>query len=151
MKLLINMGCFARCIQIAAVITSTRWRLETQTPKSWMDKSRPTERGRAYQQLGISHIAACSPEARGHTERCPDTEQAHVQLMLACRVELIERKRDGRLNALCDFFGTRAQRCGKRVTKVKLVEQRLITNRVQILDRSSVLPADLSLHQLVDV
>jgi hypothetical protein len=34
-----------------------------------VDKSRPTEVGRALKQLGITHIAAYSPEARGRSER----------------------------------------------------------------------------------
>jgi hypothetical protein len=34
-----------------------------------VDKSRPTEVGRALKQLGIEHIAAYSPEARGRSSR----------------------------------------------------------------------------------
>lgn len=34
-----------------------------------VDKSKPTQVGRALKQLGIEHIAAYSPEARGRSER----------------------------------------------------------------------------------
>ena len=40
-----------------------------------VDKSRPTEVGRALKQLGIEHIAAYSPEARGRSERMFGTLQ----------------------------------------------------------------------------
>lgn len=40
-----------------------------------VDKSRPTEVGRALRQLGIEHIAAYSPEARGRSERMFGTLQ----------------------------------------------------------------------------
>ena len=41
------------------------------TPKAGepVDKERPTQVGRAFKQLGIEHIAAYSPEARGRSER----------------------------------------------------------------------------------
>jgi hypothetical protein len=40
-----------------------------------VDKSRPTQVGRALRQLGIEHIAAYSPEARGRSERVFGTLQ----------------------------------------------------------------------------
>lgn len=40
-----------------------------------VDKSRPTQVGRALKQLGIEHIAAYSPEARGRSERTFGTLQ----------------------------------------------------------------------------
>ena len=40
-----------------------------------MDKARPTQVGRALKQLGIEHIAAYSPEARGRSERMFGTLQ----------------------------------------------------------------------------
>lgn len=40
-----------------------------------VDKSRPTQVGRALKQLGIEHIAAYSPEARGRSERMFGTLQ----------------------------------------------------------------------------
>lgn len=47
------------------------------TPKAGgkVDKSRPTQLGRALAQLGIEHIAAYSPEARGRSERAFGTLQ----------------------------------------------------------------------------
>jgi hypothetical protein len=43
-----------------------------------VDKSRPTEVGRALRQLGIDHIAAYSPEARGRSERAFGTLQGRL-------------------------------------------------------------------------
>lgn len=43
-----------------------------------VDKSRPTEVGRALKQLGIVHIAAYSPEARGRSERMFGTLQGRL-------------------------------------------------------------------------
>ncbi len=43
-----------------------------------VDKSRPTEVGRALRQLGIDHIAAYSPEARGRSERTFGTLQGRL-------------------------------------------------------------------------
>ena len=40
-----------------------------------VDKSRPTQVGRALNQLGIDHIPAYSPEARGRSERMFETLQ----------------------------------------------------------------------------
>jgi hypothetical protein len=47
------------------------------TPKAGeaVDKSRPTQVGRALDRLGIEHIAAYSPEARGRSERMFGTLQ----------------------------------------------------------------------------
>jgi hypothetical protein len=43
-----------------------------------VDKSRQTEVGRALRQLGIDHIAAYSPEARGRSERAFGTLQGRL-------------------------------------------------------------------------
>jgi hypothetical protein len=43
-----------------------------------VDKSRPTQVGRALSQLGIEHIAAYSPEARGRSERMFGTLQGRL-------------------------------------------------------------------------
>lgn len=48
-----------------------------------VDKSRPTEVGRALQQLGIRHIAAYSPQARGRSERMFGTLQERLPKELA--------------------------------------------------------------------
>jgi len=51
-----------------------------------VDKSRPTQVGRALKQLSIEHIAAYSPEARGRSERMFGTLQDRLvsELKLAC-------------------------------------------------------------------
>lgn len=48
-----------------------------------IDKSNPTQVGRALKQLGIEHIAAYSPEARGRSERAFDTHQGRLPKELA--------------------------------------------------------------------
>src|SRR5215204_1204073 len=48
-----------------------------------VDKSRPTQVGRALRQLGIEHIPAYSPEARGRSERMFSTLQDRLPKELA--------------------------------------------------------------------
>ena len=48
-----------------------------------VDKSKPTQVGRGLKQLGIEHIAAYSPEARGRSERAFDTHQGRLPHELA--------------------------------------------------------------------
>jgi len=48
-----------------------------------VDKNNPTQVGRALQQLGIKHIAAYSPEARGRSERAFRTHQGRLPMELA--------------------------------------------------------------------
>ena len=48
-----------------------------------MDKAKPTQVGRALAQLGIEHIAAYSPEARGRSERAFRTLQDRLCKELA--------------------------------------------------------------------
>jgi hypothetical protein len=48
-----------------------------------VDKQNPTEVGRALKQLGIEHIAAYSPEARGRSERAFQTHQGRLPQELA--------------------------------------------------------------------
>lgn len=43
-----------------------------------VDKTQPTQVGRALAQLGIAHIAAYSPEARGRSERAFQTHQERL-------------------------------------------------------------------------
>ena len=48
-----------------------------------VDKNNPTQVGRALKQLGIKHIAAYSPEARGRSERAFRTHQGRLPQELA--------------------------------------------------------------------
>lgn len=48
-----------------------------------VNKNNPTQVGRALQQLGIKHIAAYSPEARGRSERAFRTHQGRLPMELA--------------------------------------------------------------------
>ncbi len=48
-----------------------------------VDKTNPTEVGRALKQLGIKHIAAYSPQARGRSERMFGTLQGRLPAELA--------------------------------------------------------------------
>jgi transposase len=60
-----------------------------------VDKSRPTQVGRALKQLGIEHIAAYSPEARGRSERMFHTLQDRLvnELKLAGITDMIAANR----------------------------------------------------------
>jgi transposase len=55
------------------------------TPKAGqkVDKDRPTQVGRALEQLGVEHIAAYSPQARGRSERAFETLQDRLTKELA--------------------------------------------------------------------
>jgi transposase len=55
------------------------------TPKAGekVDKQRPTQVGRALEQLGVEHIAAYSPQARGRSERAFATLQDRLTKELA--------------------------------------------------------------------
>ena len=55
------------------------------TPKAGepVDKERPTQVGRALHQLGVEHIAAYSPQARGRSERMFNTLQDRLVKELA--------------------------------------------------------------------
>lgn len=55
------------------------------TPKAGepVDRSRPTQVGRALRQLGVEHIAAYSPQARGRSERAFATLQDRLVKELA--------------------------------------------------------------------
>ena len=70
-------ACRARSTPIAAVTTST--------PKAGeaVDKDRLTQVGRALDRLGIEHIPAYSPEARGRSERMFSTLQDRLPKELA--------------------------------------------------------------------
>jgi hypothetical protein len=48
-----------------------------------VDKDRPTQVGRALAQLGVEHIAAYSPQARGRSERAFETLQDRLTKELA--------------------------------------------------------------------
>jgi hypothetical protein len=60
-----------------------------------VDKSRPTEVGRALGQLGIDHIPAYSPEARGRSERMFGTLQGRLvnELRLAAITDMAPANR----------------------------------------------------------
>ena len=57
------------------------------TPKSGgkVDRQRPTQVGRAMQELGVQMIAAYSPQARGRSERCFSTWQGRLPQELRLR------------------------------------------------------------------
>ena len=60
-----------------------------------MDKDNPTQVGRALRQLGVEHIAAYSPEARGRSERMFGTLQKRLpqELRLANITDMAEANR----------------------------------------------------------
>lgn len=54
------------------------WAFVTPTARGAVDKQRVTQVGRALRQLGIEHIPADSPQARGRTERLNRTLQGRL-------------------------------------------------------------------------
>jgi len=59
-----------------------------------VDRSRPTQVGRALERLGVEHIAAYSPQARGRSERVFHTLQDRLVKELALKE--IDTGRSGR-------------------------------------------------------
>ena len=92
------------------------------TPKAGeaVDKSRPTQVGRALNRLGIEHIAAYSPEARGRSERMFGTLQDRLpkELKLAGIYEIEAANRFIRevfsQRALCQAAAGRGERFRRR-------------------------------------
>jgi len=98
------------------------------TPKAGepVDKSRPTQFGRALKELGIQMIAAYSPQARGRSERSFGTWQGRLpqELRLAGVKTLDEANRFLRERYIVEFNqrfaapaaekGTAFRRCGRK-------------------------------------
>lgn len=57
----------------------------TPTARGEVDRSRPTQVGRALERLGVEHIAAYSPQARGRSERVFHTLQDRLVKELALK------------------------------------------------------------------
>jgi hypothetical protein len=62
-------------LPIALYTDRAHWAFHTPTAKGPVDKTRLTQLGRALAQLGIEHIPAYSPQARGRSERLNRTFQ----------------------------------------------------------------------------
>ena len=62
-------------LPIAFYTDRAKWAFYTPTAKGPIDKTRLTQVGRALQRLGIEHIPAYSPQARGRSERLNRTFQ----------------------------------------------------------------------------
>jgi hypothetical protein len=79
----------------------------TPTAGGQVDKSRPTQVGRAMQELGIQMIAAYSPEARGRSERNFGTWQNRLpqELRVAGITTMAEANRFLRERYLAEFNG----------------------------------------------
>lgn len=62
-------------LPMALYTDRAHWAFHTPTAKGPVDKTRLTQLGRALAQLGIEHIPAYSPQARGRSERLNRTFQ----------------------------------------------------------------------------
>ena len=62
-------------LPMALYTDRAKWAFYTPTAKGPVDKSRLTQVGRALERLGIEHIPAYSPQARGRSERLNRTFQ----------------------------------------------------------------------------
>ena len=58
-----------------------------------MDTDNPTQVGRSLRQLGVEHIAAYSPEARGRSERMFGTQRLPQELRLTSITDMAEANR----------------------------------------------------------
>jgi len=65
-------------LPIALYTDRAKWAFYTPTAKGPVDKTRLTQVGRALARLGIEHIPAYSPQARGRSERLNRTFQDRV-------------------------------------------------------------------------
>jgi transposase len=65
-------------LPIALYTDRAKWAFYTPTAKGPVDKTRLTQVGRALVRLGIEHIPAYSPQARGRSERLNRTFQDRV-------------------------------------------------------------------------
>jgi hypothetical protein len=80
-----GLGQTIACYGLFASLYSDRGSHYFVTPQAGgkVDKQHLTEVGRALKQLGIEHIAAYSPEARGRSERAFQTHQGRLPQELA--------------------------------------------------------------------
>jgi len=65
-------------LPMALYTDRARWAFVTPTARGPVDKTRVTQVGRALHQLGIEHIPAYSPQARGRSERANRTLQGRL-------------------------------------------------------------------------
>jgi transposase len=65
-------------LPMALYTDRAHWAFHTPTAKGPVDKTRPTQVGRALARLGIEHIPSYSPQARGRSERLNRTVQGRL-------------------------------------------------------------------------
>jgi len=92
--------CTAWGLPIARYTDRARWAFHTPTAGGPIDRPHRTQVGRALDRLGIEHIGAYSPQARGRSERLNRTVQgrlvnelalAGITTLAAANAYLIER------------------------------------------------------------
>jgi len=75
--------CTAWGLPIALYTDRAGWAFHTPTAGGPIDRAHPTQVGRALERLGIEHIGAYSPQARGRSERLNRTVQGRLVNELA--------------------------------------------------------------------
>ena len=70
--------CTAWGLPIALYTDRAHWAFHTPTAGGPIDRTHPTQVGRALAHLGIEHIGAYSPQARGRSERLNRTVQGRL-------------------------------------------------------------------------
>ena len=70
--------CTASGLPIALYTDRARWAFHTPTAGGPIDRTHRTQVGRALDRLGIEHIGAYSPQARGRSERLNRTVQGRL-------------------------------------------------------------------------
>jgi hypothetical protein len=75
--------CTTWGLPIALYTDRAGWAFHTPTAGGPIDRTHPTQVGRALERLGIEHIGAYSPQARGRSERLNRTVQGRLVNELA--------------------------------------------------------------------
>ena len=102
-----------------------------------MDKSRPTQVGRAMQELGIETIAAYSPEALGRSERNFGTWQNRLpQELRTARIQTLEAaNRFLREQYITEFSGKFSVKAQERGTAFRPYRRRDLDHIFSIQNR----------------
>jgi transposase len=92
--------CLTHGLPVALYTDRAGWAFHTPKAGGRVDRSHPTQLGRALARLGIEHIASYSPQGRGRSERLNRTLQgrlinelaaAHIETLAAANAYLTAR------------------------------------------------------------
>jgi transposase len=82
--------CLAHGLPVALYTDRAGWAFHTPKAGGRVDRSHPTQLGRAWARLGIEHIASYAPQGRGRSERLNRTLQGRlINELAAARIETL--------------------------------------------------------------